>query len=285
MKPKKITYGGMRARQKDDLKKNVMNFHVYRWFSTPFTYIFVKLGISPNAITISSSLLCLASFYFLSLGSYLHMLIGLLFLALFKVFDMSDGEVARIQGRTSIEGIFFDRLTHYVFGISVGLGFGIGLYRMHQNEIYIILGFVLSLALILENAVRDLIRLFLAQGAKKPQKSGASIRDIDSTTRQKFLDSLYSGRSWKQNNIFSRVFGIFPFQGIIYSESIMIPVLMLLIAAEYFFSSVGIVPEFFGAGISVAYLLVVAVSKSILVVSYAYRIEKDRLISKTLGRL
>ena len=47
-----ITYKAIRAKQAADLKSKSIRYMVYRRFSTPFTYAFVKLGMSPASVSI-----------------------------------------------------------------------------------------------------------------------------------------------------------------------------------------------------------------------------------------
>ena len=149
MNTKKIAYKEVKLRQRRDLNSGVSKYYVYRYFSVPFTWIFVNLGISPNTITLSGSILCLIGFYFLSLGSYIYMILGFIFLIFFKIMDMADGEVARIQDSSSMEGVYFDRISHYIFSICMGLGLGFGLYRLYQNDVYILIYFVSQKSIIL----------------------------------------------------------------------------------------------------------------------------------------
>src|SRR3989344_3346641 len=110
----KIGYKEIKRRQKEDLREGLMEYNIYRHVSSPLTYVFLRLGITPNQITIFSSFLCLLGGIFLSIGAYAAMSIGMLLFLLFKVLDDCDGEVARIQKTYSMEGIFIDRIAHYI---------------------------------------------------------------------------------------------------------------------------------------------------------------------------
>ena len=287
---KKISYREIKKEQLEDLKKNVMNFHFYRYFSTPFTYIFVKLGISPNAITISSFFLCLAGFYFLAKGTYLDILISMLFFVLFKTMDMSDGEVARIQNSPSIEGMYFDRISHYIFSLSIGIGFGIGLTKLYNNEIYLLLGFIFALAFMLEFAMKDLLKFFLREAIIKIGKKGIqklSMKEIDRIIWKKFTQGMYKGKSWEQGNFLSRLIGFYPFQGLIYIDTIVIPIFIVLIAIESYFAIAGREIIFYGYEISLVafYVIIICISKLIWISLFIYKIERYRHITNTLKEI
>ena len=291
MNPKKLAYKEMKKRQLEDLRNNVCNYHVYKEFSTPFTYAFVKLGISPNAITLSSILLVLAGFYFLSLGTYFGFIIGLLFFALFKIFDMSDGEVVRIQNSHSIEGAYYDRISHYVFGISLAMGLGMGLYRLYGQELYILLGSAFSLVIILENAMRDSLRLFLRVGLAKIGKGKditKNLKQIDRDIRKKFLGNMHQGKEWAEGNFVAKSIGIYPEQGLIYSESMMIPILGALTIVEYVLASYFYIEAVFSGfhiGLIAPYIALVSAVKAVYIIIFIYGLEKKRPLTSTIKSL
>ena len=165
LKSNKITYKQVKEKQTEDLKSKTSRYMVYRKFSTPFTYLFVKLGISPATVSIINFIPPLIGFYLLSLGNYISIIIGLLFFALFKVLDCADGEVARIQNPNvmdekykNIEGPFLDGVAHYIYPICLGIGLGIGAFRLYSNEIYLLLGVILTLLFIQEVALVELLK-------------------------------------------------------------------------------------------------------------------------------
>lgn len=99
---------------------------VSRRISPIFTYIFLRTKTTPNTVT----LLCIASG--VAVGallsqkpSTLNSLSIVLFGLLWHVLDCSDGEVARLSGRTSRRGEFLDLIGHYVVDYSfvTGLAF------------------------------------------------------------------------------------------------------------------------------------------------------------------
>lgn len=288
MDPKKLDYREMKRRQLEDLRNNVCNYHIYKEFSTPFTYVFLKLGISPNAITLSSILLVLAGFYFLSLGTYPGFIIGLLFFALFKIFDMSDGEVVRIQNTHSIEGAYYDRISHYAFSLCLAAGLGIGLYKMHQNEMYIFLGLSFAFVMIMENAMSDALKLFLKPSMGSSKNLKKDLKGMGKAVREKFQNYMHQGKSWEKGSFISKIAGIYPFQGLAYSDSTMIPAFMALAFVEYslttFFSiSLGL----YGYIISLmaTYILLIIISKTLWILAFIYKLEKNRPITNAVEKI
>ena len=83
---------------------------------------------------------------------------------LFDLFDASDGDLARIKKEQSMEGLFFDEISHFVEAICFGFGIGIGMHKLYQNDIYLLLGFIAAIALILEHSIGSIIKSVLRAG-------------------------------------------------------------------------------------------------------------------------
>ncbi len=72
----------------------------------PFVRLFLRLGISPDAVTLVGTLgVCVGALVFFPRG---ELLIGVLFITAFIFSDLIDGAMARESGRTSTFGAFFD---------------------------------------------------------------------------------------------------------------------------------------------------------------------------------
>ena len=289
MNKNKIAYKELKAKQKQDLGSGIAGYYIYRHFSTPFTWTFVKFRIPPNIITIFSFFLCIIGFYFLSIGTYISLIFGLLFFILFKILDMSDGEVARIQNKTSIEGIYFDRISHYLYTCCLGIGLGLGFYRSYKSDIYIVLGFLFMLVFILENAINDMLKSVLREGIINKnlnKKKFNKTQMLEKYVLHKLMERLNKGREWLKSNILSKLVSIYPFQGLIYSDTFTTPILIVLVIFEYLLSIfVGFPFKYNIIGIVPFYILIVTISKTIWIVWLIYRIEKYRYITTTLNKV
>jgi CDP-diacylglycerol---glycerol-3-phosphate 3-phosphatidyltransferase len=72
----------------------------------PFVNLFVRLGISPDAVTlVGTAGVCTGALVFFPRG---QLLAGVLFITAFIFSDLIDGAMARATGRTSKFGAFFD---------------------------------------------------------------------------------------------------------------------------------------------------------------------------------
>jgi len=73
---------------------------------SPAARLFLKLGISPDAVTLVGTLgVCVGALAFFPTG---HLLIGVLVITAFIFSDMVDGHMARLSGQSSPWGAFLD---------------------------------------------------------------------------------------------------------------------------------------------------------------------------------
>ena len=74
--------------------------------SLPFTFLSLKLGLSPNLVTFLSLIFVLISFQMIIVGDFQSLLIASISLCVYSVLDHSDGEIARINKKPSMWGFF-----------------------------------------------------------------------------------------------------------------------------------------------------------------------------------
>jgi len=89
------------------------------------TWVFARLGWSPNAVTASFIVCGIAAGVVIAFGGLATAVIGALLIQLYLIFDCSDGELARWSNRKSAAGIYLDGVGHYLgeSALLVGLGF------------------------------------------------------------------------------------------------------------------------------------------------------------------
>lgn len=275
----RITYKEIMAKQKYDLKAGISRNMIYRNFSTPFTYLFVKLGISPATVSIINFVPPIMGFYLLSLGNYVSIIIGLLFFALFKILDCSDGEIARIRNpdvmdekHKNIEGPFLDAVAHYIYPICLGMGLGIGTFRLYNNEIYLLLGVILTLLFVQEVALMELLKSYYRKAI-----IGRKIKASDKETLQKVMNEMYNGKTWEKQNFFAKFFSMYPFQGLFYTTEFIIPVLIVLTIIE---STTALT-----ISIITIYLIIITMQKFIYFFSFISKIKNRMFITKIIQRM
>ena len=294
---KKITYEEVKLRQQTDIKRKRDDWHwtkdlynFYRNFSTPFTYMFVRLGISSSAVSILNFFPNIVGFFFLSMGTYTSIIIGLLYFILFKTLDCSDGEVARIQNselanpqKKITEGSYFDSVGHFIEPICLAMGLGIGLFHLYSEEIYLILGVILAVILTLEFALNELVRSYFRRGIIERK---IELKE-DLKFVQKQLMEKIGGKPWSGQNIFLKTLGIYP-QGLVYSREFFDPILIFLAIVEYILHNyIGFAPVLYGYswGILPAYAVIVGIVKLIKISRFILKLKKREYITGFLNEL
>jgi phosphatidylglycerophosphate synthase len=88
------------------------------------TWVFARLGWSPNAVTVAFIVCGIAAGVVVAFGGLATAVAGALLIQAYLLFDCSDGELARWGNRTSAAGVYLDGIGHYLgeSALLVGLG-------------------------------------------------------------------------------------------------------------------------------------------------------------------
>ena len=89
------------------------------------TWVFARLGWSPNAVTAAFIVCGVAAGVAIAFGGLATAVIGAVLVQLYLIFDCSDGELARWSNKRSAAGVYLDGIGHYLAesALLVGLGF------------------------------------------------------------------------------------------------------------------------------------------------------------------
>ncbi|WP_055478056.1 CDP-alcohol phosphatidyltransferase family protein [Sphaerimonospora mesophila] len=120
------------------------------------TWLLAKTPITPNQVTGLMILSGVAAGAVLALPGIAAAVGAALLIQLYLLLDCSDGELARWTGRTSITGVYLDRVGHYFAEAALLIGLG---FRASQTvpDWYTVLGFAAALGAILIKSETDLV--------------------------------------------------------------------------------------------------------------------------------
>lgn len=283
MGSKSVTYKYVLCQQREFLRMKKAANNIYKLPSTLFTYIFIKLNVSANTVTLLTYLLCILGFIFLSLGTYLSIAIGSFFFMLFYLFDASDGDLARIRKEQSLEGLFFDEISHFIEAICFGFGIGIGMHKLYQNDIYLLLGFIAAIALILEHSIGSIIKSVLRRGIIDSKIKNQTDHNI----QRSFNNFVNKGEDWSEGNFISKIIGIYPVQGLLYSIYFIYPVIIAIAIAELYLISIGLNFGIYGLtfGLIPIYLLIMSLVKLNWAILSYHKMNRDRHITSFLKNI
>ena len=116
--------------------------YVSRHCSIYLTWLFVKLGISANAVTFLMILTGLMAFVLCIPHILWVNIIGLLLWFLFEALDCSDGEVARWTKKSSIRGVYLDFVSHVLCNHSFYAIMALHLYFWKKDVEFLELAFL-----------------------------------------------------------------------------------------------------------------------------------------------
>jgi len=118
---------------------------IFRLFQpwTPYlTKLLLKLGLSPNTVTILSIISALIGGVLLATGSTINAIIaGVLFIFYFAL-DFCDGEVARITNKQSMTGTYLDYMGDFFLFVAVLGGQLISIYLENQSVFVLVLAII-----------------------------------------------------------------------------------------------------------------------------------------------
>ncbi len=93
---------------------------------SPFaTWVFARLGWSPNAVTLAFIGCGIAAGVVAAFGGLATAVAAAALIQGYLLFDCSDGELARWSGRTSATGVFLDLIGHYLAEAALLTGLGL----------------------------------------------------------------------------------------------------------------------------------------------------------------
>ncbi len=104
-----------------------LDLFFYRIISFFFVKIILPFPITPNQISIAALFMGVISAVFYAFGTQEAFIIAAIFYAIYYLFDLSDGQVARLKKNGTRIGRIVDGIADYVTHLSIYIGLGIGL--------------------------------------------------------------------------------------------------------------------------------------------------------------
>lgn len=88
------------------------------------SWLFVRAGVAPNQVTALMVVCGVLAGVVVAFGGLWSAIVGALLIQVYLLLDCSDGEVARCTGRTSVAGVYLDRIGHYLSELALLVGLG-----------------------------------------------------------------------------------------------------------------------------------------------------------------
>jgi phosphatidylglycerophosphate synthase len=127
-----------------------------RKLSPHATWVFARLGWSPNAVTVAFIVCGIAAGVIVAFGGLGTAIAAAILIQAYLMFDCSDGELARWSKRTSATGIYLDGIGHYLGESALLVGLGIRAQgTMTSSGRYVTAGLLAALLAALVKAETD----------------------------------------------------------------------------------------------------------------------------------
>ncbi len=120
------------------------------------TWVFARLGWSPNAVTWLMIVVGVVAGAVVAVGGFATAVAAAVLIQVYLLLDCSDGELARWSRRTSVTGVYLDRVGHYLAETALLAGVGIraqGHYALSGG--YVSVGMAAAICAILVKAETD----------------------------------------------------------------------------------------------------------------------------------
>ncbi len=155
---KRLPLGELERRcQKPDHRRlgNWMARRVSRPAALRVTWLVAPWGVTANMATLAAWFCGLAAAVAFGLGSAWSWLAGAALMQLWYLLDHVDGQLARLRGTASLDGVQLDYLMHHTVNLLVPIGLGWGLFVRSGHQGWAAAGLALGVALLLQTLHHD----------------------------------------------------------------------------------------------------------------------------------
>lgn len=134
---------------------NWMARRISRPMALRITWIVAPWGISANLATLSAWASGVGAAAALGWGTSAGWLLGAVLLQLWYLLDHVDGQLARLHGTASLDGVQLDYLMHHTINLLVPLGIGFGLFARTAEPLWLIGGLAWGTSLLMITLQHD----------------------------------------------------------------------------------------------------------------------------------
>ena len=123
-------------------RKNIFEA-IYSKISKPISVVLFKTFLTPNQITIISGLFGIIGAYLLTCDDKINLIYAAIFIQLFTILDLVDGDIARMKGMQSYFGKWLDIQFDKFNDLLIILGLSVGVFLRTNNISALYLGIIL----------------------------------------------------------------------------------------------------------------------------------------------
>jgi phosphatidylglycerophosphate synthase len=170
---------------------------VNRHFSIYFTWLFVKLNVSANQVSLLMILTSLAGTALCIPHLLWPNIIGMFLLMFAEVLDCVDGEVARWTKKSSIKGLYLDLVFHVFCDAPVVAICALHLYVLTRQDKYLVLAFLGYVMAQIKLGLAAVYQRVVTQIVESDSTNKDRLQSSASSLRQPTLKSkLFAAAKW-----------------------------------------------------------------------------------------
>jgi hypothetical protein len=141
----KLSIPRLRLKLANRANDGFFSVYVLRRFSKLLTWVAVKIGATPNQVTIASFAIGLYAAYLFAQGDFWSILVGAVLLQVSIIVDCVDGELARYTRKFSELGAWLDAITDRVKEYAVFLGLAYGAFVQNGQNLWLLAALLMTL--------------------------------------------------------------------------------------------------------------------------------------------
>lgn len=170
-------------------RTNFLVRNIHKRISIYITKAFICTPITPHHVTLLSLGVFLLGAYSYANNFYL---LGFVIFNFGIVLDCSDGEVARYKNMLTIEGTYFDTLTHYLVYPATGVGVFIGIYRITNDSTVLMVGSILAVAMLFPRLIDEVRYVAIVRTLIYPEEKVTKRSKGENVGKNKTISRLLS---------------------------------------------------------------------------------------------
>jgi len=141
----KLSIPRLRLKMANRANDGFFSVFVLRRFSKILTWVAVKIGATPNQVTIASFAIGLYAAFLFAQGDFWSILLGAVLLQVSIIVDCVDGELARYTRKFSDLGAWLDAITDRVKEYAVFLGLAYGAFVHHGENLWLLAAILMTI--------------------------------------------------------------------------------------------------------------------------------------------
>jgi hypothetical protein len=141
----KIKLSKLRLKMANRANDGFFSVFVLRRISKILTALAVKIGATPNQVTIASFAIGLYAAYLFALGDTWSLIVGAILLQVSIIVDCVDGEIARYNRKFSELGAWLDAISDRVKEYAVFLGLAYGAFVQNGQNLWLLAAILMTL--------------------------------------------------------------------------------------------------------------------------------------------